>query len=388
MELTTLRESIPALHDRVYLNTGTSGPSPQEAAEEQFALLRLLLQEGFAAPPAIKAYLTALDRARKAVAAAIGAPPHTVALQHSTSEGIGVIAAGLQWSAGDEVIISDLEHTSGVAPWLHLARTRGVKIVNLKSEDGYIPPDAFARAITGRTRLICLSHVSYATGALLPVADVCRLAEERGVWVVVDGAQGAGHIPMDVTALECHAYALPGQKWLLGPEGTGGLYVREDVIDQIDPTRIGWASLRHEDVSALTYTLQDDARRFETGTLHAPAFAALAKSIEILSALGWERIFARATELAAAARSSLQEVTGVRVLTPSHAATGLLTFAADTADLDGLVSRLWSQHRVIVRSIPAPRALRASFHAFNNEEDVEALVRALERELQRGGAGS
>src|SRR5690606_35345575 len=136
-------------------------------------------------------------------------------------------AAGIDWRAGDEVIISDLEHVSGVAPWQRLATARGVKIINLKSLGGYVSPRQIEEAITDSTRLVCLSHVSYATGAELPVREACAAASRRGVMVVVDGAQSAGHILVDVRSIGCDFYALPGQKWLLGPEGTGALYVRK-----------------------------------------------------------------------------------------------------------------------------------------------------------------
>lgn len=375
--IAALRSELPALRDRVYLNTGTSGPLPRSAAEDQIALLNLFVNEGFASPPALEAYGQALRRAKSALAAVVGASARNIALTHSTSDGVSIVAAGLPWAPGDEVIISDLEHTSGIAPWLHLARTKGVRIVSLASERGYVAAEAVAKAVSERTRLICMSHVSYATGAILPVAEVARAIAGSGALLLVDGAQGAGHLPVDVDDLGCHFYAFPGQKWLLGPEGTGALYVRDDVLEMLDPTRIGWASVAEESLAALAYRLHPDARRFETGTVHAPAFAGLARAIQLLEAIGWQAIFEHATRLAAQARAKLAEVKGVSVLTPAWAASGLLTFAVSGVDPERMAKALWAKHRIVIRSIPAPRALRAAFHIFNTEEDVDRLVRAV-----------
>lgn len=377
MEFVALRVQMQALSTRIYLNTGTSGPVPLAAAKAQQEELAYFLNEGFASPPAIERYVKTLAHARATIERAIGAPKGSVALMHSASEGIGTVASGIDWQCGDEVIICDLEHVSGVAPWARLSERRGVKVINLRSDQGYIEAAAFRDAITDRTRLICISHVSYATGAVLPVEEVCAAARERGVPVVVDGAQGPGNIAVDVGRIGCAFYALPGQKWLLGPEGTGGLYVNPDALDMIEPTRIGWASVRHETSEDGSVVWHADARRLESGTVHAPAFAALVKGIELLEAIGWERIAERNLALAMRARERLEKIEGARILTPASHASGLLTFAIDGRDPDEIVKRLWDEHRIVIRSIPHPKALRASFHAFNDESDVVRLAQAL-----------
>ncbi|MFS8571496.1 MAG: aminotransferase class V-fold PLP-dependent enzyme [Clostridia bacterium] len=378
-----LRESLPALRDRVYLNTGTSGPVPEPAFARQVALLETFLREGFSSPPAMAAYAKALREARAAVASVLSCDPERVALTQSTSDGLGLVASGLDWRPGDEVITSDLEHVSGIAPWRELARRKGVVVKELASEDGYLEASRVLDAVTPRTRLICISHVSYATGAVLPVREVCLGARDAGVLVAVDGAQAAGHLPVDVKELGCHFYALPGQKWLLGPEGTGALYVAPEALDVLAPSRVGWASLSSEGDGLNLIQLHRDARRFETGTVDAPAFAALAESIRILESLGWEAIFTRARALARRAAQGLAALPGVRILTPRHADSGLLTFAVEGLDPERVVKELWEKRRIVIRSIPKPRALRASFHAFNNEGDVEALVAAVDQMIRK-----
>lgn len=379
MDFTSLREQLPAASTRVYLNTGTSGPIPECAFGAQVNLLSQLAREGYASPPAAMAYARALAQAKEAIASVLSCDPSSIALTHSTSDGISIVAAGLDFQPGDEVIISDLEHVSGVAPWRRLAAEKGVVVRTLAGEGGSLDAGRILDAVSPKTRLICISHVSYATGALLPVAEVCAGARERGVLVLVDGAQSAGQLPVDVREIGCDFYALPGQKWLLGPEGTGALYVAPHALEAITPTRIGWASVLNEggrspDEEVLLYP---DARRFETGTVHAPAFAGLTESIRLLSRYGWDAVAQRARSLAAMARVRLAELPGVRIITPRPQPTGLLTFAVEGADHEAIVKTLWSERRIVIRSIPYPSALRASFHAFNDEGDVGALVSAI-----------
>lgn len=382
MTLDELREQLPAVKSRIYLNTGTSGPMPKAAVEAEIELLTTLVEEGFSSPPAAMAYFETLERARKGLARLLGCEAANIALMHSTSDGIGSVAAGLPWKEGDEVIISDLEHVSGVAPWLHLARTRGVRVINLQSEGGNLSPTAVEAALSSKTRLLCMSHVSYATGAVLPVAELCRLAREAGVLSLVDGAQGAGNVPVDVAALGCDFYALPGQKWLLGPEGTGALYVAPHVLEALEPTRIGWASLAGDGAAGDAVALSPTAKRFETGTIHAPAFAALERALELLEAFGWERVHSRIRSLAAEAQAALSAVKGVRLVTPPGTPSGLVTFEVDGIDPERLVKELWGKHRIVIRSIPWPRGVRASFHAFNTEGELERFVGALQKILQ------
>lgn len=377
MDFQQLRDQLPAINNYVYLNTGTSGPVPQTSAQRAVELLMRTVDEGFAVPNVTQAYMAALADARAAIARSIGASPEEIALTHSTSDGIGIVASGLSWHEGDEVIVSDLEHISGIGPWEQLQRRFGVKVVWLQSENGNVTAQQFQEAITDKTRLICVSHISYATGALLPISEICDVARQAGVLVLVDGAQAVGHIPVDVGALGCDFYAIPGQKWLLGPEGTGGLYVRRDAMDMIDPGRVGWASYDFKLFINDEFELYQDARRFETGTMHSPAFAGLVTSIEMLEAIGWDAIEQRAAQLSQMAAQRLGTIPGVRVISPMNPPTGLLTFEVPGQDPEHIVRKLWRDHRVIIRTIPKLSALRASFHAFNSEDDVDRLIYAL-----------
>lgn len=392
---------MPALHDRAYLNTGTSGPIPLPSFEAQVELLRRFSDEGFSTPDVAEAYGEAIESARETIADLLHCDADEIVLTNSTSDGIGIVAHGLDWQPGDEIITSDLEHIAGIAPWLDAATRRGAKVVTLEGENGHLHAERFAEALTPRTKLICLSHICWTTGTVLPLKEICAIAREAGGLTLVDGAQSAGHIPVDVGDLGCDFYTVSGQKWVLGPEGTGALYVNKAVLEDVAPTRIGWSSLESSDPDDGTLTFHPNARRFETGIVHAPAYAALARSIEMLQAIGMDNVFARAVELSARARDGLSKLPGVKILSPADTPSGLLTFAVaepnrqasssvrgnsdDSGDdapqshAERLVAELWREHRVIIRSLASvpgysEPALRASFHVFNTEADVDELV--------------
>ncbi len=253
-----LRNSIPALRDQTYLNTGVSGPPPTFALEEEVRWTRWLGETGPGRPDVMQEAFAELDRVRSAVAGFIGADEDQVALTQSCSDGMAVVAAGLPWQAGDEVVVSgELEHISGLLPWYDLQRRRGVVVRTVAARGGFLTADDVRRAMTDRTKLICMSHVAYNTGAQLPVADVAQLARDRGVWLLVDGAQGPGNVPVDVGRLGCHFYACAGQKWMLGPDGTGALYVAEEAVEAVQATHLGWASVVLEDKPVEQLRLHD-----------------------------------------------------------------------------------------------------------------------------------
>jgi len=380
-----LRNSIPALRDQTYLNTGVSGPPPTFALEEEVRWTRWLGETGPGRPDVMQEAFAELDRVRSAVAGFIGADEDQVALSQSCSDGMAVVAAGLPWQAGDEVVVSgELEHISGLLPWYDLQRRRGVVVRTVAARGGFLTADDVRRAMTDRTKLICMSHVAYNTGAQLPVADVAQLARDRGVWLLVDGAQGPGNVPVDVGRLGCHFYACAGQKWMLGPDGTGALYVAEEAVEAVQATHLGWASVVLEDKPVEQLRLHDGARRFEVAGKHVPSLAALRRSTEALRRIGMAAVENRIRHLVARFREGVSRVAGVHLVTPADPDlwSGLVVFRIDGVDVEEAVRRLWERRRIVIRWIPSPRALRASFHVFNTDDEVDALVEAV-KELAR-----
>jgi len=380
MNLASLRNQIPCLQRVTYLNSGSFGPTPQPVVDAQQAVLLEQLRMGGSAPPVSQMLGEINEACRETVAQAVGAEPEEIALTQSTSDGIGIVAAGIDWRPEDEVITSNLEHVSGVLPWRQAAFRYGIKVVNLEDKQGYLTVEDFAAAITPRTRLICLSHIAWNSGAVLPVPEVCALAAKRGIMVLVDGAQSAGQIPLNMHELGCHFYSLPGHKWMMGPVGTGALYVRRDMIPQLYASRAGWASISGDDQGG-AISFHTGARRYEAGTIHSPAYAGWRAAIQFVATQGADEMYARIKQLAREARAIFRKVPGCEILGPDDSAlwSGLLPMRISGCDPKTLVERLWKEHNIITRWIPKPYALRISLHAFVTVEELKRTAEVISR---------
>ena len=291
----------------------------------------------------------------------IGAGAGTVALTTSTTEGCDAVVGGLRLRPGDEVVTTDVEHP-GLLGVLR-AWELDVRVAAVRDRPAAEALDAFDAAITARTRLIACSHVAWTTGAVLPVQDLAR----RGVPMLVDGAQSVGAIPVDVGALGCDFYTVSGQKWLLGPEATGALYVRADRIEELKMTFPSYASW--EDVASLRPW--PDARRYESVFSPAGSTAGLLASIRFAEELGPER-FERAQQMAERCRELLEEQ--FELVTEPGQAT-LVSFRPGNA-AEEVVKRLESAG-VIVCDLPGLGWVRASCGFWTSDDDLDRLMSAL-----------
>lgn len=391
MDVGEIRRSIPATSKHIYMNTGSSGPCPQPVVEALVGLERFQNYEGPVVPDVAERVHSRYTSVRPRIARFIGADPDEIALLQNTSEGVNTVAAGIDWREGDEVLISAFEHSTGYLPWFYLRDRRGIRVKIVGAQG---PSDAVRgltlvdvrSALTDRTRLICMSHVAYCTGARLPVEDVAKLAAERGIPFLVDGAQAVGAICLDVHEIGCDFYALPGQKWLLGPEGTGAFYCRRDRLEMLGLRGVAWAST---DSSSIWegYRLKADAARFELATVNESTFAALGEAVDFLSRIGMHEIEARIAALCGHFKKELLKISGIRLFTPVEAgkSAGLVAFDIAGWEPERAVEVLFKRWKIVSRSIPWPRAIRVSIHFFNTEEEVEILVKAV-RALA-GGAG-
>lgn len=382
--LHTLREEIAALRNVLYFNWGGSGPSPERVVEKANQTFRDLNdRHGPMSSPALEEAARLLQACRIELAQLLGCDTEEIALMESTSDGINRIASGLAWEPGDEVILSDEEHISGIAPWLQLASRLGIRVIRAPVSAAEGDPASILEQVTPRTRLVFLSHVSYKTGTLLPLRDIAKEAERRGFLVGVDGAQAVGQFPVSLPDLGVHFYALPGQKWLLGPDGTGALFVRNDVRDQLMPSAIGWASLQSERTDNDQCEFHPSARRFEIAGRFVPAFAAFTEAIRLIRQIGIESLQARIRDLTKRFAGGLETVPNARLFryNPKEHLTGLIAMKVEGADISDIVRRLWNEHKVVCRWIDEPRLVRFSIHAFNTESEIDQAVDALRHVL-------
>lgn len=375
-DLRAVRAQLPCLDAGTYLNTGGTGPLPRCAAEA-------LRAWAAAAPARERGSLEGfgrvqadLEAVRAAAAGVIGAPADEVAVTGNTTHGLNLAAWGIDWRPGDELVMAPLEHPGLAAAMSVLARRMRarLRVIDAERLDGDLEQEV-ARLAGPRTRLVALSHVSWATGAVLDVAGAARAARAVGALTLVDGAQSAGAIACDPATLGADAYAFPAQKWLLGPEGLGALWVAPAALERIDMTIAGLESgTAHAADGAMTP--HPTARRYESSTPPAALLPVWRASLEWLDSLGWPWIHARVREAQEHARATLAAVPGVEVLTPPGRQAGLVTFTIAGRDAEAACREL-SAHGVTVRWLPRPRALRASLGFFADRSDVARLAAAV-----------
>jgi L-cysteine/cystine lyase len=364
VNLDGIRSELPVLERLSYLNTGTFGPLPRRTTEVMVAEQMAELEHGRSGASYWERGRALRRRVREAIAGLVGSAPEDLALTRSTTDGCNVVVAGLCLGPDDEVVTTDSEHF-GLLGALAVSGAR-IRVARIRD----LPADQAAAAVLAecspRTRLIAISHVVWTTGQVMAVRELA----ESNIPVLVDGAQGAGAVPVDVRELGCDFYTVSGQKWLLGPDGTGAVYVAPDRVDELKIALPSYFSQQaHEPNGAFEET--EGAPRFDVGTVPVPTLAGLEQSIEFARRAGPDR-FQRARSMAERCRELLAEK--VEVVTEPGQST-LVAFRPP-GDPAGAVERLAAQG-VVVRDMPGLGWVRASIGFWTSEEDILRLVDGL-----------
>lgn len=315
-----------------------------------------------------------LEHLRRRAAELMHADTAEVALIHNTTEGINLVAEGFPWQSGDNVVMFDDEFPSNVYPWMNLA-SRGVEVRRVPGGDR--PKlDDLANACDRRTRIVTLSWVGFASGWRHDLDEVAELVHRRGALLFVDGIQGLGVFPLDVRQTPIDFLSADGHKWLLGPEGAGLFFVRQEHLDRLRPLGLGWNSVvQAHDFNKIELRLKPSAGRYEGGTYNMPGLLALGASLEMLADYPPEKISARVLELTDAICRRLPEVGAVTTTCPDHEhASGIVSFDVPGRNLAEM--RRQCRERQVVLSCRGGR-LRVSPHAYNNAEDIDRLFEAL-----------
>ncbi len=358
MTLEEIRAEFPVLTRLAYLNAGTFGPLPRRTADAITEWTRRSLDEGRFGQAFFEEVIGMRTRLREVIGTLIGADASALAITTSTTEGCNIVFSGLGLGPEDEVVTTDAEHP-GLLGGLRAsgARIREAAVSAVPAADAI---EAIEREITPATRLVALSHVIWTTGQVIPVEQLAG----REVPLLVDGAQAAGAIPVDVGEIDF--YTVSGQKWLCGPDATGALYVRPERLDQLRmraPSYFSWASFEWEP--------QPDARRFEASWTPPGSLAGLLASLDFAAEVGEERF-----ALARAATERCRELVSerARVVTEPGQAT-LVSFEPRDPPAE-VVERL-AEAGVIVRDLPQAGWVRASCGHWTSEEDLERLAAGL-----------
>jgi L-cysteine/cystine lyase len=355
VEPAAFRSEFPVLERAAFLNAGTDGPVAQRAADAARAQIERELTAGRAGRSHFEAIISLGTRLRDRLAVVLGCDPADVALTGSATDGMATVLSALPLGPGDEVLTSDEEHPGLLAPLEAVRRRAGFDV-------RFAPFADLADAIGPATKLVACSHVSWVGGR---VADTAALAASDAL-VLLDGAQGLGAVPVDVHALGCDFYAAAGQKWLCGPDGSGCLYARRELADELLPPWPSYMSLA--DASRPSELIpHPGARRFDLG-FSGPLFAWSLAAAELLHEAGLDWVYERAATLAAELADTLRE--RGREVSPRGRST-LVSWRSD--DPEGDVGRLAAAD-VVVRYLPGRGLVRASVGAWNDESDLERLV--------------
>jgi cysteine desulfurase/selenocysteine lyase len=379
-----VREDFPVLKEVVYLDSTATTQTPRPAVEAMVEYFyKYAGNHGRGAHRLARETTNRYEDARETVARFLNADPSKTIFTKNTTEGINLIANSYPWETGDHIVTTLLEHHSNLLPWLRLQKKGvNVTIVNPDSK-GRIDISEIEDAFTEKTKLIALNHVSNVFGSVQDVKSITKLAHRNGIKILIDGAQSAGHMPVDLKDLKCDFFATAGHKGLLGPQGTGVLYIKEP--ETLESASLGGGTV--SDVSGLTYVLEPSPACFEAGTPNIPGVIGLGKAVEYVEKIGVSEIERHEKELTMEASKRLSELEHVEVYGPEDR-TGIVPFNVKGLHAHDVALILDQTKKICIRSghhcaIPITRFLkvestaRASFALYNTEEEVEVLVNAV-----------
>lgn len=364
---------IPA--DRIYLNNGTLGPSPGVVVD---AVAEHARRVAATTPPGVR-----WDDAKAAIAGLVGGDSEGFVFPRNTTEAMNFIANGVELVDGDDVVSTDHEHVGGIEPWKLITNRRGASLTiaslpaTASSAEELL--DTVWAAVSPRTKVICVSHLTFTTGTLLPITELAARCAERGIVLATDGAHPPGMIEMDLGELGGDFYASSPHKWLLAPQGTGLLYLAEPWRRTLWPTLAsgGW-----DDLSL-------GAHRFNhMGTIDESRIAGLLAAAEFMRAIGMGRVEARVRHLRGLLESGLREIPGVEVVTPAdeELKAAMVSFSIEGVESGPLQRHLSAAANVRTRVIGEYDYgwMRLSTHVYNRPSEVERVLELLSDVARNG----
>ncbi len=386
------REQTPALREYAYMNSGFAGPERIAVHAAMRRRLDLELLHGSTSRRALDDRYELAERYRTVMGQLVGGvSPDEIAITGNTSEGINIVVNGLGLESGQCVVTTGVEHGSGIVP-AYYQRARGCElaIVPIDAQDSPGQQlESFVAALDGAEcpiTLVILSEISYSTGQLLPLNAIVEETHRRGGLVLVDGAQTAGHIPIDVRESGVDFYAIPSHKWLCGPDGMGALYVREDLIPLVAPTKVSGRAAAEYDLEGGFEPEREKITKYELTTTATALIAGTIEAAEWYLDSGPVAVFERTRALNRYAEQRFGRIEGVTVVSPRHDATrtGLFCFTVDGLEAADVNAFLQQEAKVVCRSVAQFNSVRLSLHAFNSEVDIDRAAETVERAVIEG----
>lgn len=403
LDIRAIKEQFPIFKRRVrgkplvYLDNAATSQKPQcviDAEREFYERYNANVHRGayHIAEEATAAY----EAAREKIARFINAPSkECIVFTRGTTEAINLVAYSWGWASlkeGDEILLTEMEHHSNIVPWQLIAERTGAKIKVVPiTDDGLLDMDAFERMLTERVRIVAVAHVSNVLGTINPVREICQKAHEAGAVVLVDGAQAAPHLPVNVQAIGCDFYTLSGHK-MCGPTGSGVLYGRKELLEAMPPFLGGGEMIRT--VTFERTTFNEVPYKFEAGTPPIAQAIALGAAVDFLTSVGMEQIRAHEFELTSYALERLREVCGITIYgtaLPTQRG-GVIAFnvsdihphdIATFLDAHGICIRA-GHHcaQPLMRRLNVSATARVSFYLYNTSEDIDAFVEAVNKAVK------
>lgn len=380
-----IRNELPAVKSCYYFNNGTNGPICRATAEVMQKKSEKEYIEGRYLPFLSELYAD-MDETRKLVADYIGAEYEEIALTHSATEGMNIILWGINWQPGDEIITTNREHVASLAP-ISLIKNKfkiNVKYIDVEYGKDYDEGkflEKLKKSITPRSRIFVVSHVSFSIGLTFPLKKIADICHENNMYLLVDGAQGAGATELDVHNYGIDFYSLAGRKWLLGPEGIGALYVAKHRISEVDPVFISPSSIRdrHDLDIASPYIIPAPyAARFQTATsMNHPILLGFKEALKfLLNDVGKDWMINRISTLINYLREKLEKIPEIEIVTPKGKEAGFIHFFAKGWE-PGEFCSVMNKRRYMIRPVPKqhlPAPARISVGFYNTEEEIDGLV--------------
>ena len=392
----TLRDLCPALGNKVYFNYGGQGPLPTPSLEAMTTSWKRIQELGPFTTDVWPYISGETNKTRALLSRFCGVAPHRLALTENVTSGCVLPLWGLPFEAGDRLLISDCEHPGVVAACHELARREGLEVDNLpvqqfrQGREAQHDTDvgvlqALEDSLQPRTKVVVLSHLLWNTGQLMPIPAVAEQLREHAQqpFLLVDAAQSMGQIPVGAAAQAADIYAFTGHKWACGPEGLGGVALSERILNQANPTLIGWRSLRDETRAVISDPdpFHHDSRRFEIATSCVPLMAGLRHSLGLLAKEGTEQerlqiIQSRSSEL----WRQLNQLPGTTPVLEGEPPAGLVSFQLThpAGRSPAEIVQILGSKGIWIRNLEEPICLRACTHITSEEKELSQLVEALE----------
>ena len=396
-----IRSDFPILHREVnehrlvYLDNAASSQKPRsviDAISNYYSLDHSNVHRGvhYLSRLATEKYEAAREKLRNFVNAR---STEEIIFTKGTTEGINLVAHGLSrgyLKAGDEILITEMEHHSNIVPWQLAAGYTGAKVVVTRvDENGILDMDDFRKKLSDRTAVVSVVHVSNTLGTINPVKEITALAHQKNALVLIDGAQAAPHSKIDVQDLDCDFYALSGHK-MYGPTGSGILYGKAKALNELPPYQGGGEMIREVTFEQTTFNVLPF--KFEAGTPNIAAGIGLAAAVDYIESVGYDHIAKIEDQLLSYAREKLAAVDGLRFIGQSPNAAGAVSFVIDgthPSDVGTIIDKLGIAVRTghhctqpLMDKYGIPGTIRASFAMYNTPDEIDALVDAVRRALK------